>query len=70
MPFIQRYSDAKKDGIVFCGNAMEASNVNYAVQSAAMIAADITAETGAVKMYEEMLSKITNPVLNTLISRI
>lgn len=45
-------------------------NVNYAVQPAAMLAADITAETDAIAMYEQMLCKITNPTLSALISRI
>ncbi|MDE6965892.1 MAG: hypothetical protein K2O94_02815 [Clostridiales bacterium] len=45
-------------------------NVNYATRPAAMIAADITAETEAIRTYEQMLCKITNPVLGALISRI
>ena len=47
-----------------------ACNVNYSVQPAAMIAADISAETGAIRSYEQMLCKITNPTLSALISRI
>lgn len=45
-------------------------NVNYATQTAAMLAADIAAETEAIRSYEQMLCKITNPTLNALISRI
>lgn len=47
-----------------------ACNVNYATQPAAMIAADIAAETDAIHSYEQMLCKITNPTLSALISRI
>lgn len=45
-------------------------HVNYATQPAAMIAADITSETEAIRSYEQMLCKITNPTLGALISRI
>lgn len=45
-------------------------NVDYSVQPAAMLAADITAEKGAIQSYENMLCKITNPTLSALISRI
>lgn len=44
--------------------------VNYATQTAAMLAADITAETEAIQIYEQMLEKITEPTLGALISRI
>lgn len=47
-----------------------ACNVNYCAQPAAMIAADIAAETDAVRMYEQMLCRIANPTLSALISRI
>lgn len=45
-------------------------NVDYAVQPAAMLAADITAESEAIRAYEQMLCKITDPTLSALISRI
>ena len=47
-----------------------ARNINYAVMPAAMLAADITAEKRAICSYEQMLCKLTNPVLHALVSRI
>ena len=44
--------------------------VAYITQPAAMLAADITAETGAIRDYEKMLGKITDATLSALISRI
>ena len=45
-------------------------NVDYATLPTAMLAADIAAETEAICSYEQMLCKITNPILGALISRI
>lgn len=44
--------------------------VDYAIQPAAMLAADITAEQNAIASYEQMLCRITEPTLSALISRI
>lgn len=51
-------------------NFYSTCNVNYAVQPAAMLAADISAETNAIRSYEQMLCKITDPTLSALVSRI
>lgn len=45
-------------------------NISYATQPTAMIAADIAAETDAIRGYEQMLCKLTNPTVSALISRI
>lgn len=45
-------------------------NVDYVTQPAAMLAADITAETEAIQSYERMLCQITEPTLSALVSRI
>lgn len=47
-----------------------ACHVDYSTSPAAMLAADIAAETDAIRGYEQMLYKLTEPVLETLISRI
>ena len=44
--------------------------INYATQPTAMLAADIAAESDAIRGYEQMLCKLTNPTLSALISRI
>ncbi len=44
--------------------------VDYCTQPAAMLAADIVAETEAIHSYEQMLCCITNPILAALVSRI
>lgn len=44
--------------------------VDRSTQPTAMLAADITAETDAIRAYEQMLCEITNPTLSALVSRI
>lgn len=44
--------------------------VDYSTLPAAMLSADITAETRAIRGYEEMLDKLTDTTLNALVSRI
>lgn len=51
-------------------NFYSTCHVDYATQPVAMLAADIAAETDAIRGYEAMLPRITEPTLAALISRI
>ncbi len=44
--------------------------VNYSTEPAAMLTADISGETQAIQIYEQMLEKLSDPTLCALISRI
>lgn len=47
-----------------------ACHVDYSTLPAAMLSADITAETRAIRAYEQMLDQFTDSTLNALVNRI
>lgn len=47
-----------------------ACHVDYSTQPASMLSADICGEKQAIACYEQMLDKLCNPILESLISRI